>query len=163
MNNQVPPVQTEPYRSCKFQVSGFLNDPESKEYNACRFLVNDKRIICRTAKITPKKVGQFVTFWKRTQNGPIAPFHETDSFDFFVINVQKEDLYGQFVFPKSELLKRGLISSDTKEGKRGFRVYPTWDIAPNKQAQRTQKWQLNYFIKVNGSIDLKSFRDLYSL
>ena len=40
------------------------------------------------------------------------------------------------------------IVSDKKEGKRAIRVYPPWDIAINKQAQKTQKWQLNYFLEI---------------
>ena len=53
------------YDKCNLAISNFHKELESKEYQACRFNLNNKHIICRTAKITPKKVGQFVTFWKR--------------------------------------------------------------------------------------------------
>ena len=68
----------------------------------------------------PKKVGQFVTFWKRTGNGPIEPFDEQDSVDYYVVNVRSAEAFGQFVFPREVLLKKGIISTVTKEGKRAF-------------------------------------------
>jgi hypothetical protein len=160
--NALPAIQNNLYKSCALQISDFMQESESKEYKAVQFQLNGLHIICRTAKITPKKVGLFVTFWKRSKDGPIAPFHKTDPFDLFVINVQQEGQYGQFVIPKSELQKRGLISSETKEGKRGFRVYPAWDITQNKQAQRTQKWQLNYFIEINHTTNTDATQALYT-
>lgn len=35
---------------------------ESVEYEACSFTLNGKRIIYRKAKLTPKKIGYFVSF-----------------------------------------------------------------------------------------------------
>jgi hypothetical protein len=40
-------------------------------------------------------------------------------------------------------------------------VYPTWDIPTNKQAERTQKWQLNYFYEMGGELDLEKVKALY--
>ncbi len=71
------------------------------------------------------------------------------------MNVRNENEFGQFVFPKYVLIKKGIISTENKEGKRAFRVYPKWDVTKNKQAERTQKWQLNYFYEINNSTDLK--------
>lgn len=107
--------------------------------------MNNTFVHSRLSKITPKKIGQFVTFWTRNKNGITEPFKEEDNFDFLIINVNYENRCGQFVFPKSTLIKQGIISTITKEGKRGFRVYPIWDITESKQAIRTQKWQLNFF------------------
>ncbi|WP_349675907.1 MepB family protein [Salegentibacter sp. UBA1130] len=149
------------YEKCGLKISDFQLETESKEYIACRFDLNGRKIISRNAKITPKKVGQFVTFWKRNGNGPIEPFEVNDQFDFFVVNVRTENQFGQFVFPKSVLIKKGIISTDKKEGKRAFRVYPSWVIANNKQAGKTQKWQLNYFHEITYSTDLKKVTDLY--
>lgn len=70
---------------------------------------------------------------------------------------------GQFVFPKSVLIKKGIISTNQREGKRAFRVYPSWDIQKSKQAERTQKWQLEYFYPVNDSIDFDRVKELYSV
>tara|TARA_R110001583_G_scaffold16737_3_gene68478 strand:- start:21197 stop:21697 length:501 start_codon:yes stop_codon:yes gene_type:complete len=161
MDSNLNIIKTEIYDKCELVVSGFITETESKEYAACRFELNGLNIISRNAKITPKKVGQFVTFWKRNGNGPIEPLNETDRIDFYIVNVRMENQFGQFVFPKSILIKKGIISTETKEGKRAFRVYPNWDIANNKQTERTQKWQLNYFYEINNSADLSKVRELY--
>lgn len=123
-------------------------EPESTEYGACRFELNDLNILFRTAKITPTKTGQFVTLWKRISKGPIQPFDSSDSIDFFIISVRKENQYGLFIFPKSVLIHKEIVS-DIKEGKRAIRVYPPWDTTASKQAQKTQKWQLDYFFEIS--------------
>lgn len=161
MNDILKQIKTQIYDQCAFEISAFLLEQESTEYDACRFNLNGLNIIGRTGKITSKKIGQFVTFWKRNGNGPIAPFDDTDQFDFFVVNVKTENEFGQFVFPKSILIKKGIISTESKEGKRAFRVYPNWDLAKNKQAEQTQKWQLDYFYEINDSIDLNKVIELY--
>lgn len=153
-------IKTEIYDKCALEISNFKLEPESKEYDACRFELNGLHIICRNAKITPKKVGQFVTFWKRNEIGPIEPFEEADPVDFFAVNVRSENEFGQFLFPRSVLIKKGILSTKSKEGKRAFRVYPSWDIANSKQAERTQKWQLEYFYLIDDSTDLKKVKGL---
>ncbi len=162
MDNNLNQIKTEVYDKCSLEISDFKIESESKEYYACRFRLNGLNILSRNAKITPKKVGQFVTFWKRNGNGPIEPFSKKDHIDFYIVNVRVENEFGQFVFPKSLLIKKGIISTENKEGKRGFRVYPKWDIAKNKQAEQTQKWQLNYFYEINSSTDLKEVVKLYN-
>lgn len=154
--------KTQVYEKCGFSISNFELESESKEYSACRFVLNRRLVLCRNAKTTPKKSGQFVTFWNRVDKGPIAPFHASDSIDFFVINVRTENRFGQFVFPKSVLVTEGILSTKQKEGKRAFRVYPPWDSGLNKQAQRTQLWQVNYFFEVDNSIDLSKVVQLYA-
>ena len=162
MDENLNQIKTEIYDKCSFEISDFKLEPESREYDACRFDLDGRKIICRNAKITPKKVGQFVTFWKRNENGPIEPFEENDKIDFYVVNVRTENGFGQFVFPKSVLIGKGIISSGKKEGKRAFRVYPSWDIAKNKQAERTQNWQLSYFYEIGEMTDFKKVNDLYN-
>jgi hypothetical protein len=161
MDHNLTKIKTEVYDKCELKISKFKIERENKEYDACQFELNRLTIISRTAKITPKKIGQFVTFWKRKGNGPIEPFHETDQIDFYIVNVQTENELGQFVFPKSLLIKKGIISTDKKEGKRAFRVYPNWDVVTNKQAERTQKWQLNCFYKINNSMNFNEIAELY--
>jgi len=161
LNHSLNQINTEVYEKCDLKISNFQPEIESKEYDASRFELNGLCIISRSSKITPKKIGQFVTFWKRNGNGSIEPLEENDNIDFYVVNVQTQNKFGQFVFPKSVLIQKGILSTNKKEGKRGFRVYPNWDIAINKQAERTQKWQLNYFYEINESINLKNVRELY--
>lgn len=161
MNAALRNIKTEIYDECGLEISNYSNEPESTDYAACRFQLNGRSIICRNAKITPKKVGQFVTFWKRSQNGPIEPFQNSDPFDFFVVNVQLGSRSGQFVFPKSVLIQKAIISTAKKEGKRAFRVYPNWDQPKSKQAKRSQKWQLDYFFELEDSLGLERANRLY--
>ncbi len=141
------------YDSFGFEFSNFQESEESAEYEACTFQLETLQIISRTAKITPKKVGQFVTIWKRNSVGITTPFHELDVFDFIVINVQKNEEFGQFVFPKSVLTQKRIVATENKDGKRGIRVYPPWDSPTSKQAIKTQAWQLNYFLPITTSIN----------
>lgn len=151
------------YDKCGFQCGAIKLEEESLEYGAAKFKLNDLNINVRTAKITPKKIGQFVAIWKRNKQGVTVPPNKADSFDLLVINVQQNDLSGQFVFPKSILLKKGIVAGEGSKGKNGIRVYPAWDKAVNKQAVKTQEWQLKYFLETSESkdIDLNKVKDLY--
>jgi hypothetical protein len=155
-------IKKEIYRNCGLQISYFTIEPESQEYNACQFQLNGQKIISRTAKITPQKVGQFVTFWKRNKEGITQPYSEKNNFHFYVINVERENRTGQFVFPKSILITKGIVATEKKDGKRGFRVYPVWDIATNKQAEKTQLWQLDYFYEIGEIINFEKVKKLYN-
>lgn len=122
-------------------------ESESLEYDACKYHLDNFSVLFRTAKITPTKIGQFVTIWKRIGNGPIQPYDETDPIDLFVIATRMGENFGHFVFPKSVLRKRDIVSVNGKGGKRGIRVYPPWDTPASQQAQKTQDWQLEYFVR----------------
>lgn len=161
LNKNLIEVKTEIYDKLSFNISHFNNELEGTQYDACQFELNGLKIICRSSKITPKKAGQFVTFWKRDIKGITEPYSETDCFDFYVINVKSGNRIGQFVFPKSELINNGIITTEKKDGKRGFRVYPKWDDAQNKQAQKTQKWQLKYFYEIGETTNLEKVNELY--
>ena len=165
LNVDIVRIKEYVYDKCRFKFTDLLIEDESREYGACSYKLNSWLIIARSAKITPKKVGQFVTFWKRDGNGPIQPFDSRDKLDFFVINTRSGDKFGQFVIPKSALVKRGILTHRSKEGKRGFRVYPPWDKTVSKQAQKTQAWQLEYFLSIDGagSADLKRAKELYGV
>lgn len=136
------------YNRCHFEISNLKISPESKDYSACTFDLNGKIIQYRVAKITPTKIGQFVTIWKRNQNGITEPFDVSDDIDFIIITTKSGDNLGQFIFPKIVLVEKGILSQNGKSGKRGIRVYPSWDIPNNKQALKTQNWQLNYFLTI---------------
>ncbi|WP_072995955.1 MepB family protein [Pseudozobellia thermophila] len=156
-------IKTAVYDPCSLMITDFESEAESKEYYACRYQLNGRSILGRRAKRTPRKTGQFVTFWKRNEKGVIAPFEASDEVDFYVVNVAHEKKLGQFVFPKSVLIQKGIMSTPRKEGKRGFRVYPKWDVVSNKQAERSQKWQLHYFYEVHTATDLKKVSVLYGM
>lgn len=132
------------YSENKLNITNFRQELESSEYVACDVFFEGKNAKFRIAKITPKKVGQFVTLWKRENGGPIQPFSVLDPIDFVIIAVNSGTHLGHFIFPKKILAEKGIFSNK-KEGKRAFRVYPPWDSAKNMQAIKTQKWQLAYF------------------
>ena len=145
------------YNECGFQLQNLIWNFESTNYGACSFELNNKLIQYRVANITPTKIGQFVAIWKRNNKGITAPFDVTDSLDFLIISVRDSENFGQFIFPKSVLIAKGIISQNEKGGKRGIRVYAPWDKPENKQAIKTQAWQVNYFVEIreNSHLDLE--------
>lgn len=153
------------YSPLSIELSNYKAEKESTEYSASTFQLNHWNIKFRTAKVTPTKTGLFVTLWKRNEIGITSPHDVSDQIHYFIISVRKSGKFGHFVFPKAVLLERGLLSTETKDGKRGFRVYPPWDENLNKQAQKTQKWQLNFFLEINYEkvIDLEHCKLLYAL
>lgn len=136
------------FNKLDLEIKSVYLEKESAIYNACQLQLNGKKILFRTAKTTPTKTGQFVTLWKRTANGPIAPFAIEDGFDLVIINTKTENHFGQFVFPAALLIEKAIFSTHLKEGKRALRVYPPWDKTTSKQAKKTQQWQLEYFTAI---------------
>ncbi|WP_395077219.1 MepB family protein [Flavobacterium sp.] len=164
MNSILKEVKELIFDKCSFELSSIQIEKESSEYCAHQFEINNQKVVFRFAKITPTKLGQFVTLWKRkSDKSLIEPFEISDSVDLFVINTKTENRFGQFVFPKSVLIQKGIVT-DKKEGKRAIRVYPSWDLAVNKQAQKIQKWQLEYFLEIptDGNLDVNRTKFLYS-
>ena len=136
------------YDKCNLEVSNLTVNPESKEYSACSFELNNLKIIYRASKITATKTGQFVSIWKRNDSGITEPYDFDDAFDFIVITCIKEEQIGQFIFSKQTLAKHNIINNNGAIGKRGMRVYPPWDQAENKQAMKTQQWQKEFFVEL---------------
>lgn len=154
------------YDLCNMTTSEPVMEIESAEYGGFVFTLNGFNVRFRVAKITPTKIGQFVTLWKRSACGPIQPFDASDSVDFFVISVRSNKNFGQFVFPKSILCEKNVFSINSKGGKRAIRVYPPWDKTTSKQAQKTQEWQLKYFLAIpedDTSIDESRVKMLYHI
>lgn len=155
--NDINDAKTLVYDKCGFDFTVLKLNSESIEYGACSFKLNGKTIQHRSSKTTPIKKGQFVTIWKRNQEGKTAPFDISDDIDFVIITSKSDDKFGQFVFPKCVLVDKGIISKNGKEGKLGIRVYPPWDIVTNKQAVKTQSWQTKYFVVIGN----ENSSDLY--
>ena len=152
------------YDKCGFNLTNLKLNSESAVYGACTFELNGLKIEHRISKITPTKTGQFVSIWKRNKNGITEPFDMLDDFDFIVITSKSNHNIGQFIFPKLVLADKGIITQNKKDGKRGIRVYPTWDIVTNKQAEKSQNWQTKYFveIKTDNTIDLSLIKKLFN-
>jgi hypothetical protein len=157
-------VQKMVYNKCGFGLANLKLNSESAEYGACSFELNGKIIEHRVSKITPAKTGQFVTIWKRNKNGITEPYDISDKIDFVVITSKSGDNIGQFVFPKQVLADNGIISQNGKDGKRGIRVYPSWDITTNKQSEKTKNWQSKYFITIKSTYtDFNLARKLFGI
>ena len=62
--------------------------------------MNEPLEIIREAKITPKKVGQFVSIWKRNEEGITKPCHINDAFDKLIIECKSKNNSGRFIFTK---------------------------------------------------------------
>lgn len=150
------------YDLCDFTVSAEVPETETNEYGAGTYTVNNLKVITRTAKVTPKKIGQFVAIWQRDENGITQPQHIEGNFDLMVINCQTATNFGQFTFPKSALTKHNIISTPTKRGKNGIRVYPPWDEAINQQAVKTQAWQLQYFLHISPTTNSDRAKKFYT-
>lgn len=150
------------YDRCEFILANLIRNLESEEYGACSFELNGRAIQYRVSKTTPTKPGQFVTVWKRNAEGITEPYNISDRLDFIVITSRRGNDVGQFIFPRSILADQGVLTANGKVGKRGIRVYPPWDFPTNKQAAKTQRWQTQYFVTIQGDnpTDLNVIKEL---
>lgn len=152
------------YKPLGLSVREITTEQESSAYGACNFLLENKQVKFRVAKITPTKIGQFVTLWKRADDASaIMPFDEADTIDLFICSVRKESEMGQFVFPKSALIEHGYVSKNGSGGKRAIRLYPPWDTPESAQALKTQRWQAIYFISIQPDTDSSKLLSLLQL
>ena len=120
-------------------------DAEASDYAGLQFGYGKGTFIFRQAKITPKKAGAFVTFWKRDAQQQTVPYQDSDDFDYYMILIQEGEQLGLFLFPKQVLIAQKYVSSAHREGKRGFRIYPPALQNLNTQASKTQRWQSAYY------------------
>lgn len=153
-------VNTLVYKPCGFSVTDYHAETESLQYKACSFALNNLRVKFRKSKITPTKVGQFVTTWKRNEKGITVPFDDTDDFDLLVIESVLDEKLGHFVFTKQALAANKIIASTHTKGKCGIRVYPTWDKPENKQAIQTQQQQSACFYNFRLASEISRFKEM---
>lgn len=146
MTNDLQQIQLQLSQLTNKKITDFVTDDECLEYLGCSFKLDDLNIKYRQAKVTPKKVGLFVTLWKRNTENKTEPFSITDTFDFYIIAAKQGADFGFFIFSKDILSTKNILSTNLKDGKRGFRVYPNWTKTQNNQATKTKAWQINYFI-----------------
>ena len=134
-------------QSSNFSIQNIVIEKECLEYKGYQFEYNNKKFLFRKSKTTPTKKGQFVTVWKRTPAGPIAPFDQNDAIDFVIILSESPNFSGFFIFSAKVLLAQAIFSTKEKEGKRAFRVYLPNEKLESKQALKTQQWQADFFIE----------------
>ncbi|MDT1996237.1 MepB family protein [Carnobacterium divergens] len=141
------------YRPNQFVVKNLAEEVQNREYAGGVFQLNQLSIRFRVAKITPTKIGQFVAFWEKDPLNKNQAFHEMESPDLLVVTTFLGERIGQFVFPKGVLIEQHILRTDSQKGKMAMRVYPSWDSPTSKQAQVTQKWQLDYFVEFTDNRD----------
>lgn len=163
LHHDLMTAKTSVYDPCGFACSRPVPEPESAEYAAHAFTLDGLSVRFRVAKTTPTKVGQFVTVWQRSEEGPIRPFDAADGIDLVVVSSRDGGHFGQFVFPREVLCERGVMSRNGSGGKRGFRVYPPWVTTPNRQAGGAQAWQVRHFLPLTeeGPADVARVRAMY--
>lgn len=149
---------------------------ENAKYEALNFSLNDRRIVYRKGNVTPDRPGAFLSVWQRpvleTSNGNKPVPLKSDELDYLFIQVEDESDRGLFIFPVATLKEKGIVSSATKKGKTGFRVFPPWSqdrgVVGTKvfseSGKKTQRWQLPYFIGIgkDGSIDSGELKKILS-
>ena len=101
-------------------------------------------VIVKKAHATPKKIGQFVTIYKRI-NGYNEPFSVEDNLHAIIVEIEENSFKGKFIFDKATLIKYEIITNGEIIGKMAMRVYAPWHKPSSNQALRTQKWQTKYF------------------
>lgn len=114
MHSDLKVIKELVYDPCGFDLTNFKSDIESLAYGACSFELNRKKVQYRVSKITPTKTGQFVTIWKRNKDGITEPFDISDILDFLIITAKSDNNFGQFIFPKSILAEKGIITHNEK-------------------------------------------------
>ncbi|MET0464905.1 MAG: MepB family protein, partial [Chitinophagaceae bacterium] len=150
------------YEKSGITMKKIIPDDESSVYEACRFELNNRKVLHRSAKITPAKQGMFVTIWKRNKEGVTVPMDVGDDFDLLLITCMQGDRVGQFVFSKSLLALQKVISVKGKGGKRGMRVYHPWQVVSNTRAKKTQEWQRAFFIETDDAMAKEKFNHIMS-
>jgi hypothetical protein len=149
MLEEIKKIESLIFKASKFGIVNMTKDKECRDYFGCNFQLGSQHIKFRKAKLTPKKIGQFVTLWKRNYHGQTVPYDLDDDFNFHIILAEFAHQSGFFVFPKEILARMGILTSCDRDGKRGFRVYPEWDVPITSQGTKTKEWQQQYFIEIN--------------
>ncbi|MCT1902314.1 MepB family protein [Oceanobacillus sojae] len=144
-----------------YESTSILKELQNMEYEGTTFNINDIKYRSRLAKQTPKKDGYFVVFWEKDINQRNQAYAYSESPDKIMISVIDKNLKGQFIFPKSLLLEKGILRTVDNKGKMAIRVYPSWERLLNNSAKKTQAWQTLYFIDVSNEIDMRRLKELY--
>jgi hypothetical protein len=163
-NNIITELNNRIYNPNNLVIKNIKEEKQNSKYAGCVFQANTRTVRFRISKITPNKVGQFVSFWEKDENMQNQAFEYESSPDLLVITCSKDNKLGQFIFPKEILLKEKIFRTSLQKGKMAMRVYPIWDNPISKQAKNTQNWQLPYFIDLSNleAVNIDRLIDLYS-
>lgn len=153
------------YEPNQLKIKSVQEEKQNANYGAGTFQIASRSVRFRVAKITPNKVGQFVAFWEKDENDNNQPFTYERAPDLLVITTfLSKDEWGQFIFPKDILAKQNILKTSATKGKMAIRVYPGWDTPTSKQAIKTQKWQLPYFVDLShtNQLPIEKIVELYA-
>src|SRR5699024_11498050 len=117
------------------------------------------------ANTRPRQIVRCGGLWEKDVNNKNQPELYEEAPGLLVITTFKnKNDFGQFIFPKEVLLKEDILRSVSTKGKMAMRVYPSWDSPSSKQALKTQKWQLPYFVDMcnPNKLPLEKILELYS-
>lgn len=144
------------------EISMPVPEPEGSRYAAHRLRIGPLTLAYRSALLTPKKAGAFVTLWCRSEAGPIRPLDATDAVDGALVEFSDAGGSGLFVFSFAALQRHGIASHAGREGKRGFRLYAPWTEVTSKQAGSSKTWQGLYFLPADetGAVNPLRLRSL---
>ena len=95
-----------------------------------------------------KKKDILQSFRKKDQDNKNIPYTDEDLGDELLIVVIDGCHCGLFIIPKEVAISKKILSTKNFKGKMAMRFYPSWCSNLNKTAQATQKWQLDYFQKI---------------
>lgn len=136
-------------------------EEQNIDYEGAVFSLNQRAYRTRLAKLTPKKKGYFVAAWEKDANGTNQAYQYEDSPNKLIVSVIDGEKCGQFIFPKSVLLAKGILKNATQKGKMAFRVYPNWVSDLNVTAKKTQSWQSDYFIDLSKGFEAEKLEVMY--
>jgi hypothetical protein len=121
-----------------------IPETQNSDYESGIVQIGEEAWRIRTARNTPTKPGAFVAFWQRNVAGNTTPFSDDDPAAGLLVFVEQHDRRGVFRFTRAHLTELG-VTSGRRQGKRGFRVYPSWCAGLNIQATITQRAQAPAF------------------
>ncbi|WP_242239553.1 MepB family protein [Bacillus cereus group sp. BfR-BA-01309] len=162
-NDVIRNLNTIIYKPNKLIITNLKEEQQNAEYAGCLFHLNNKTIRFRVSKITPNKIGQFVSFWEKDDNLKNQAFTYDAAPDLLVITCIDDNKLGQFIFPKEILLKEKILKTQSQKGKMAMRIYPLWDTPVSNQAKKSQLWQLQYFVDLSdhNNLPLDKLLNLY--
>ncbi|TKH12676.1 mep operon protein MepB, partial [Bacillus wiedmannii] len=73
------------YKPNNLMITNLIEEKQNAEYVGCLFHLNKKTIRFRVSKITPNKIGQFVSFWEKDTNMQNQAFSYHAAPDLLVI------------------------------------------------------------------------------
>ncbi|MEI4803935.1 MepB family protein [Bacillus sp. NPDC077411] len=163
-NNIIEKLDNIVYKPNNLIITNLKEERQNSEYAGGIFKLNNKTIRFRVSKITPNKIGQFVSFWEKNENMQNQAFSYDSNPDLLVITCIDDNKLGQFIFPKEILLKEKILKTQSQKGKMAMRIYPIWDNPVSDQAKKSQLWQLQYFVDLSdtNNLSIDKLLNLYS-